>query len=105
MTEDQNECYEFLCDLFLGEHHLSGKLHRWGTGIKLNTTQVHRFHTFDFDRLTRAVVMAHDRCIRFGIEPSGPRMLALVCWKRHTREGQMHERHPTIETAIEVIRK
>lgn len=105
MTSDQRVCYEFLCDLYLGEHHLHGKLHEWGRGIRLNTHHVHSFATFDFDKLTRAVVMAHDRCIRFVIEPSGPGMLGLVCFKRHKRDGQMSERHPTIETAIETIRK
>ena len=104
MTEDQKECYEFLCDLYLGEHHLGGKLHEWGMGIRLNTHQTHRFASFDFDALTRAVVMAHDRCIRFSIEPSGPGMLGLVLHKRHEREGKIWDRHPTIETAIETIR-
>ena len=105
MTKDQDECYEFLCDLYLGEHHLSGKIHRWGMGIKLNTYAVHIFATFDFDGLNRAVVMAHDRCISMEIVPSGPRMLGIVLHKRHARDGGMQERHPTIETAIETIRK
>lgn len=105
MTDDQRECYEFLCDLYLGEHHLSGKIRKWGMGIKLNTYAVHRFATFDFDRLTRLVVMAHDRCIRVELVPSGPRMLGIVMHKRHSREGGMQERHPTIETAILTIRE
>ena len=105
MSENQQECYRFLCDLYCGEHHVHGKLHEWGTGIRLNTHQVHHFATFDFDMLTRAVVMAHDRMIRFVIEPSGPGMLGLVMHKRHVREGQMSVRHPTIETAIKTIRK
>lgn len=104
MSDDQYECYEFLADIFLGFHHIHGKLHEWGDGIKLNTSQTGSFATFDFDGLTRAVVMAHDRMIRFCIEPSGPGMLGLVCHKRHKREGRMSERHPTIEQAIEIIR-
>lgn len=100
MTDDQCECYSMLCDLFSGEHHVSGKLHEWGTGIALNTYQVGAFSTFDFDKLTRAVLMAHDRMIRFSIEPSGPGMLKLTFFKRHTRDGRMCERHPTIEEAI-----
>ena len=98
-------CYELLADLFLGWHHISGKLHEWGSGIKLNTTNVHHFATFDFDALTRAVILAHDRKIRFEIAPSGPGMIALICHKRHKREGRMYERHPTIEQAIEDFRK
>ena len=104
MSDDQWECYEMLGDLFLGFHHVTGRLHEWGTGIKLNTTSVDAFATFDFDRLTRTVVMAHDRMIRVEICPSGPGMLSLVLFKRHTREGPMHQRHPTIEEAISAIR-
>ena len=93
-----------LGDLFFGFHHVTGRLHEWGTGIRLNTTSVGYFATFDFDRLTRTVVMAHDRMIRVEICPSGPGMLGLVLFKRHTREGPMHQRHPTIEEAISAIR-
>ncbi len=99
MSDDQYECYKMLGDLFLGFHHVTGKLHKSGTGIALNTTRS-VFATFDFAYLTRAVIMAHDRMIRFAIEPSGPGMLKLVLHKRHKREGRMHERHPTIEEAI-----
>ena len=104
MTDDQWECYQMLADLFLGFHHIHGKLHEWGTGIRLNTTQVGSFATFDFDALTRAVVMAHDRMNRVEIAPSGPGMLGIVLHKRHKREGSMSERHPTIENAIARIR-
>lgn len=105
MSDDQYECYEFLADLFCGWHHITGKLHEWGDGIRLNTSQVWGFATFDFDKLTRAVVMAHDRMIRFEICPSGPGMLGLVLHKRHKRNGRMFERHPTIEEAIKIIRR
>ncbi len=104
MSDDQWECYQMLADLFLGYHHITGKLHAWGTGIKLNTTQVGAFATFDFDKLTRAVLLAHDRMIRFEIVPSGPGMLGLILHKRHSREGRMYAYHPTIEEAIERFR-
>ena len=104
MSDDQWECYEMLGNLFLGFHHVTGRLHECGTGIKLNTTRVGSFATFDFDGLTRAVVMAHDRMIRLEICPSGPGMLGITLFKRHAREGRMHERHPTIEDAIKTIR-
>ena len=104
MTDDQWECYQMLADIFLGFHHIQGKLHEWGRGIKLNTTYTNSLATFDFDGLTRAVIMAHDRMIRMEIVPSGPGMLGIVLHKRHKREGRMSEYHPTIETAIKRIR-
>jgi len=104
MSDDQWECYQMLADIYFGFHHIHGKLHPWGSGIKLNTYQVGSFATFDFDGLTRAVVMSHDRMIRLEIVPSGPGMLGLVLFKRHKRDGSMYERHPTIEQAIERCR-
>lgn len=103
MSDDQWECYKMLADIFLGFHHITGKLHNYGRGIALNTRSG-SFATFDFADLTRAVIMAHDRMIRFAIEPSGPGMLKLVLHKRHKREGRMYERHPTIEQAIADLR-
>jgi hypothetical protein len=60
--------------------------------------------TFDFDYLTRLVVLAHDRCVRVAIVSSAPRRLGLTLHRRAGREGAMHERHPTIEEAVERMR-
>lgn len=61
--------------------------------------------TYDFDSLTRFVIMAHDECIRFGIETAGPRYLRLTFFNRGGREGLMYSCHPTLEQAIEDFRK
>lgn len=106
MTNVQWECASFIADLFGGFNHVFGKWHAVQNGVYLNSTNgCNRFATFDFDKLTRAVVLAHDRCIRFAIEPSGPGMLQLWATKRKGREGRMSERHPTLEQAIELIRR
>ncbi len=68
------------------------------------TTWHGRLATYDFDGLTRAVVMAHDRCIRFEVGPSGPGMVRLMVHKRHSRDGNMYERHPTLEEHVAEIR-
>ena len=104
MSDDQWECYQLLADLYLGFHHVHGALHEWGDGIKFNT-YITRLATFDFDGLTRLVLLAHDRMIRVEVIPSGPRMIGLTLHKRHKRDGSMYERHPTIETAIAAHRK
>ena len=105
MSNDQWSCALFLADLFFGFHHVHGEIKQCGRGIQLNSRNSNWAATFDYDGLTRAVVMAHDRMIRFEIEPSGPGMLKLRLWQRHTREGRMYERHPTLEDAVEDIRK
>ncbi len=104
MSDDQWECYQMLADIFFGFHHISGKLHEWGTGIKLNCRNTNCLATFDFSNLTRAVIMAHDRMVRLEVCPSGPGMIGLVLHKRHKRIGRMNERHPTIEDAIKSVR-
>jgi hypothetical protein len=56
--------------------------------------------TYDGDKLTRLVFAAHKHCIRASVGPSGPGRVKIMLHNRKGREGQMHERHPTIETAL-----
>lgn len=56
--------------------------------------------TYDFDYLTRLVILCHDHCIRLEIIPSGPRGLGLCFSARTCRRGSVSRRHPTMETAI-----
>ena len=75
---------------------------KFGGGVRFplrNTT----LSTFDFDHLTRLVILAHDRCIRVGVEPRTFRHLAISMFPRKV-EGAMHDRHPTIEEAIAKLR-
>jgi len=104
MTDDQWSCAQMVADLFFGFHHVCGTFRPFGSGLAISVSNGNWAASFDFDGLTRAVVMAHDRMIRFEICPSGPRMLKLLLCQRHSRDGRMIERHPTIEQAIEMIR-
>ena len=103
MNEDQIYCYDMLCDLFKGEQRIIGKVKPSGStnGIMINTTSS-MWATFDYDGLTRAVVMAHDRAIRFEIQSSGPNMLKLLLHRRG-KKGAMYERHPTMQEALNNI--
>jgi hypothetical protein len=102
MSDDQWECAQLLADLMGGFHHVKA-IKDFGLGICTNLWP--RLSTYDFNDLTRAVFMAHDRCIRLEVLPSGPGMLKLSLHKRHKREGSVFERHPTIETALAEYRK
>jgi hypothetical protein len=104
MTDDQWKCTQMFADVVGGFHHVAGTFKPFGDGIKISAYPS-RFATFDFDGLTRIVLLAHDRMIRVALAPSGPRMIGFEMWKRHTREGRYSERHPTIEQAIEMHRR
>lgn len=59
--------------------------------------------TYDWDTLTRLVIAAHDLAVRVEIGSSGPRRVKLHLSAR-TRTGEMTERHPTIDEAIDRFR-
>lgn len=103
MTEAQRACFDLLCDVFHGEHHAPERIYAFGRGIKCNA-EIHRLSTFDFDYLTRLVVLAHDACVRVEIVSSGPGRIGLVLHKRAGRTGSSYDRHPTMEEAIERVR-
>ena len=103
MSDDQYECSCMFADVVGGFHHIYGKIKPWGDGIQTNV--LGSWATFDFNQLTHIVVLAHDRMIRVEIGSSGPRMFRVIMFKRHTREGRMSQKHPTIEDAIAVIRR
>lgn len=60
--------------------------------------------TFDNDRLTRLVVLAHDRLIRVEISPLSFRYIAVDMWSGRERTGGMAQRHPTMEDAVASLR-
>lgn len=103
MSEAQRACFDLLCKVFHGEHHAPERIYAFGRGIKCNA-ESHRLSTFDFDYLTRLVVLAHDACVRVEIVSSGPGRIGLVLHKRAGRTGSSYDRHPTIEEAIERVR-
>lgn len=110
MNEDQRECHQFLADLMGGYNHINARVRPMNPeGIYINSRSYNYLATYDFNNLTRAVVMAHDRCIRFEVAPSGPGMLRLNIHKRHHSENDgslsMWEWHPTLEHHIAAIRK
>lgn len=100
MNDEQWECAGFLRDLFRGFHHVIGTVKpATARGIQFLAHHPH-MATFDYNNLTRAVIMAHDRCIRFEVAAGTPGKLRLLLHKRSGRQGQMHERHPTMTQAL-----
>lgn len=97
------EATKFFSEFYGGEHHLprSG-IKAFGYGFAV--THIGDLATFDFDMLTKLVVMAHDFCYRSSISTSGINRIKIAIWKRN-RDGGFTERHPTIEENISLVRK
>ena len=111
MNDDQWECAQMAADFMGGFHHLS-YLRKWGPGIAID--HPNELATFDFSGLTRLVIMAHERCIRVGIDiqtrtetyegqPYEESYL-FVSFHKRLREGRMSKRHPTLEELVRELR-
>lgn len=105
MSDNQWECMKMLGVLFRGFHHMSvHRVKEWGTGIAYSDS-TRGLSTFDFSNLTRLVLLAHQRCIRVEIAPSGPGLIKIILHKRKGTEGQSHERHPDLNGLIEMCKE
>lgn len=103
-TPEQLECYDLLCRLVGGSHHIEGVIRDCSSvGISVNLTWPN-FATFDNNYMTRLVFLAHDRCIRASLAPVNSGFLKLSLWKRKGIEGSISERHPNIEEAVQDFR-
>lgn len=103
MSDDQWECAQLFARVVGGFHHVNSDFKKWGSGIKINSHS-RAWASFDYNNLTKLIVLGHDEMIRIEVVPSGPNMVGFALWKRHKRKGGMAERHPTIEEAISTIR-
>lgn len=100
----KEEATAFFAEFYYGEHHIpKHTVHQFGLGWMVKHDRGD-LASFDFNGLTRLVLMAHDKCIRVSVQPSSKATMEIAIWKRQ-REGSMSERHPTLEQAIESFRK
>lgn len=98
-TDDQLLASYALCIVQKGYHHL-GKIKADGrTGVV--SSIYGNASTFDYDTLTRIVLVAHQMGVRMSVGSSGPRMIKLTAHARHSSdetEGELSfaERHPSL---------
>ena len=104
LTEDQKHCKAMLSEWVGGDHHLPKVLH-FGTGICIN--HFGDLSTYDWNKLTRLVLLAHRDFIRVEIASSGPRMVKICAHRRAARvEGDKQwQRHPSLDDLIQEIEK
>lgn len=105
---DHATAVKFFADLFDGEHHIPGgpdAVKPWGGTGWIVSVYACTFATVDPNRLTRLVLMCHDRCIRAELVNGGPNRVRIAIWQRGTREGSSMVKHPTMEEALATWRE
>lgn len=60
--------------------------------------------TYDGNRLTKLVLLAHALCVRVEVNPCNMRYLKL-CFSPRLRDGGTWKRHPTIDQAVAEFRR
>lgn len=101
MTDDQWFMYLFLNRVFRGFHHIPGNVKQCGERSICINSRTSYMATYDYDYLTKLVIIAHNWGIRAAIVGSGPGMIKIQLWKRHARDGDISERIPTIQSMVE----
>lgn len=98
---------DLLDDVFRGIYHVNSHLHKtdWTHDHYIDVVLNKELHTFDFDYLTRLVVLCHDRLLRMEVTGRAPNFLTLTFHQRKSRTGHIYERCPTMEDHMAVIRK
>ena len=89
---------EILAIIWSGLYHLEGvEKVDWKDNYLIRVSIREPLATWDFNHLTQLVVLAHDACIRMQITPKGQKLL-LSFHQRQGRDGEMSNRHPTLES-------
>ena len=96
LTEDQRYCADMLAEWVRGYHHLPA-VKTFGAGVCVNMPG--GLSTFDFDRLTTLVLLAHLRFVRIEIASSGPRLVKVIAHRRAPKTAGMHiwQFHPSLD--------
>lgn len=100
-TPEQEACIATLEEWACGAHHLP-KVYEFGRGVAINFSG--DLSTFDFDRLTTLVLLAHRDAVRIEITWSGPMRVKIVAHKRKPWTGtkdSFARVHPTLAHLIE----
>lgn len=103
MVTTKEEATEFFSILFRGKHHIPSPLKSFGEGW--STLYDGEAATYDFDLMTRIVLLSHDKHIRASIHGKSRHRIEIVVWKRDRTHDQRWGHHPTMEEALKAWRK
>ena len=81
MTPDQDYCKATLAEWAGGEHHLD-TVKPFGAGVCVSW--MGDLSTYDFDGLTRLVILAHRDQVRIGVKAGAPRMVTITAFRRQS---------------------
>lgn len=99
---------DLLYDFYNGLHHADPKqLVKIDWGHDHHIFYIYRGHlsTFDFDNLTRLVMLAFDRHLRLDLSGKANGYIEMMFHLRPKRTGSIVERLPTLEEHLVLLRK
>ena len=99
-TPEQMELVYFLARWAHGTHHFNGNVNQCGKGVTLTRSETD-MSTFDGDKLTWLVLLAHKYHVRVEIEAAAPRYIRIHCHQRRQDGDRIWERHPGLDGLIE----
>ena len=103
----KEEATKFFAELYGGLHHIPSDV-KLGTGLFDGGWYIRHYGSlasYDFDSLTKLVLMAHDKCVRVCISGSDSKYIKISIWGRDPSGSDIMDSHPTIESALEKWRK
>ncbi len=96
------------CSIIFGGLHNTNsnilKKTNWADPYCISITTVHSLSTYDDNRLTVLVLLAHDMCVRIEITSCNFNYIKIMFHQR-TRTGNFMSRHPSIEDVLKKWRK
>jgi hypothetical protein len=99
---DKEVALDFFAAVLGGRHHVP-TLKEWGFGWCI--TLYGHMSTYDSDRLTALVMLAHDRAMRVEISACNMQYIRLAVHQRSHAADRFYSRHPTLEQATAEWRK
>ncbi len=89
-----------------GIYHLEDMLHKvdWANKLFIEINYYNELATFDFDRLTALVFLAHWYCIRVSIRPCNFRYIKIL-FHRRSRKGAYSQMHPTLDEVVKEFKE